>query len=370
VQRAPEIRAFPWDALETVPREAARLLRDARRAVRRAIDEKRIAESLSELLGEHVSIIVADVNVVAREDPPFQGATLTFATADDAVRVQVDVDHELARTLVARIVGKPTRIGDPRTALAPEIEGALAAIACSVARRAHGAGQALRPLGSGALRLAPGERRVDVHATIVIGAEAYSARATIQTRHPFAPDLSAPGSDLASLGAIPIALPVVAAISEARSIDAYGLEIGDVWMAGEGWSVRRAGAAVVGDVLLAAPGGDRGIRARIAESGEIVVVGVEAAQHDVEAKGMIENDPSATSEVVLDAPLVVRVELGTVTMSAREWAALRPGDVVAVGRRVAEPVVLRIAGMVVARGELVDIEGELGVRIREQVKSA
>jgi flagellar motor switch/type III secretory pathway protein FliN len=81
-------------------------------------------------------------------------------------------------------------------------------------------------------------------------------------------------------------------------------------------------------------------------------------------------DASATSEAVLDAPLVVRVELGAVTMSAREWAALRPGDVVAVGRRVSEPVVLRVAGMVVARGELVDIEGELGVRIREQVKSA
>ncbi len=66
---------------------------------------------------------------------------------------------------------------------------------------------------------------------------------------------------------------------------------------------------------------------------------------------------------------MVRVELGAVTLTAREWSALRAGDVISIGRRVSEPVVLRIAGMEVAKGELVDIEGELGVRIREQVKS-
>jgi flagellar motor switch/type III secretory pathway protein FliN len=377
VQRAPEIRAYPWDALDIVPREAAHLLRDARRAVRRAIDERKIGESLSELLGEHVSIIVGDVNVAAANATPLHGATLTFATADDAVRVELDVEHELSRTLVARVVGRPTRLGDPRLPLAPEIEGGLAAIACSVARRAHGAGETLRPVGSGALRLAPGERRIDVHATVLIGADAYAARATIQMRRTFTPETADPASELASLGKIPISMPVVAAISLARTIDVYGLEPGDVWMPGDGWSVRRAGdaggrgaSAIAGEILLAAPGTERAIRARLGENGEIVVVGVETTQHDAEAKPMSEHDPSATSEVALDAPLVVRVELGAVTMSAREWAALRPGDVVAVGRRVSEPVVLRIAGMEVARGELVDIEGELGVRIREQVKSA
>jgi flagellar motor switch protein FliM len=39
--------------------------------------------------------------------------------------------------------------------------------------------------------------------------------------------------------------------------------------------------------------------------------------------------------------------------------------VIETGRRIAEPVTLRVAGQVVARGELVDVEGELGVRIRE-----
>ena len=377
MQRVPEIRAYPWDALDTVPREATHLLRDARRAVRGAIDERKIGETLSELLGEHVDLLVSDVKVVAGDAPPLHGANVTLTTSDDAVRVALDVESELARTLVSRVVGRPARLGDPRLPLAPEIEGAFVAIVCTVARRAHGSRGALRPLGPGALRLAPGERRLDVHATILIGADAYAARATVQIARPFAQDARDPAGDLRSLGEIPISLGVVAAASVTRTIDVYGFEVGDVWMPGAGWSVRREtsgqgdASAVVGEVLLAAPSSERGIRAEIGGTGEIVVLGVETTQQDVEARSMsgTEDDPSATSEVVLDAPLVIRVELGAVTMSAREWAALRPGDVVAVGRRVSAPVVLRVAGMVVARGELVDIEGELGVRIREQVKS-
>ena len=80
-----------------------------------------------------------------------------------------------------------------------------------------------------------------------------------------------------------------------------------------------------------------------------------------------QEDASATSEVVLDAPLVVRVELGAVSMTASDWARLKPGDVIETGRRVAEPVLLRIAGRVVARGELCDVDGEVGVRVRELV---
>jgi flagellar motor switch/type III secretory pathway protein FliN len=77
------------------------------------------------------------------------------------------------------------------------------------------------------------------------------------------------------------------------------------------------------------------------------------------------SERSSIEEAVLDAPIVVRVEVGAVSMTAAEWARLRAGDVIETGRRLNEPVVLRVAGREVARGELCDIEGELGVRIRE-----
>ena len=81
-------------------------------------------------------------------------------------------------------------------------------------------------------------------------------------------------------------------------------------------------------------------------------------QSESEAQGVLES-------AVLDAPVVVRVEIGAVSLAARQWAALKPGDVLQTGRRIAEPVTLRIAGREVARGDLVSVEGELGVRIRE-----
>ena len=64
-----------------------------------------------------------------------------------------------------------------------------------------------------------------------------------------------------------------------------------------------------------------------------------------------------------EVPVVVRVEIGSVEMRAKEWAALGPGDVISLGRKIGEGVTLRVGGVTIARGELVDVEGEVGVRI-------
>jgi flagellar motor switch/type III secretory pathway protein FliN len=76
-------------------------------------------------------------------------------------------------------------------------------------------------------------------------------------------------------------------------------------------------------------------------------------------------EESSLEEVVLEAPVVVRVELGSVSLTAREVAGMQPGDVIETGKALGEPVVLRVAGRAVARGDLVEVEGEIGVRIRE-----
>ena len=74
-------------------------------------------------------------------------------------------------------------------------------------------------------------------------------------------------------------------------------------------------------------------------------------------------EPNPTLEVLEDAPVVVRVELGVLEMKAAEWASLAPGDVVTLGRKLGDPAILRIGGVEVARGELVQVDGEYGVRI-------
>ncbi len=79
---------------------------------------------------------------------------------------------------------------------------------------------------------------------------------------------------------------------------------------------------------------------------------------------------AAMSQAMGDVPVVVRVEIGAAEMRAREWAALGKGDVIALGTRIAEPVVLRVGGIEVARGELVEIDGEVGVRILSRTQGA
>ncbi len=64
-----------------------------------------------------------------------------------------------------------------------------------------------------------------------------------------------------------------------------------------------------------------------------------------------------------DAPVTIGVEIARFTLALEEVAALRPGEIVATGRPVGEQVVLRVGEQAVAVGELVDVEGEVGVRI-------
>ena len=70
-----------------------------------------------------------------------------------------------------------------------------------------------------------------------------------------------------------------------------------------------------------------------------------------------------TGTVLAAAPIEVVAEVGRVTLRGDEVLALAPGMVVALGAPVVPAVSLRVGNEVWAEGELVDIEGELGVRV-------
>jgi flagellar motor switch/type III secretory pathway protein FliN len=83
---------------------------------------------------------------------------------------------------------------------------------------------------------------------------------------------------------------------------------------------------------------------------------------------MIESDErSALVTAVGDIPVVVRVEIGEALMAARAWAALQRGEVIAPGRRIGARVTLQVGGVPVASGKLVEIEGDVGVRIVDRI---
>ncbi len=74
--------------------------------------------------------------------------------------------------------------------------------------------------------------------------------------------------------------------------------------------------------------------------------------------------PSAEAAGLLDDVTVAMVvELGRVMVSAADVMGLRPGQVIELSRSPGEPVDLVVDGKRIGKGELVEIDGELGVRI-------
>lgn len=79
------------------------------------------------------------------------------------------------------------------------------------------------------------------------------------------------------------------------------------------------------------------------------------------------DDRSSRFEALLAAPIEVVAEIGRVAVSAEEVLALAPGAVLPIGWLRSDSISLRIDDRTWARGELVDVDGQLGVRVTEIV---
>lgn len=73
----------------------------------------------------------------------------------------------------------------------------------------------------------------------------------------------------------------------------------------------------------------------------------------------------ATLELLKDVQLAMTMRFGARTLLLREVLDLSPGTVVELDRRVKDPVELLLDGKLIARGEVVVIEGSYGLRVTE-----
>ena len=64
-----------------------------------------------------------------------------------------------------------------------------------------------------------------------------------------------------------------------------------------------------------------------------------------------------------DAPILLSVEMARFSLPLETLASLRPGEILRTGRHVGDRVALRAGDRIIAMGELVDVDGEVGVRI-------
>jgi flagellar motor switch protein FliN len=78
----------------------------------------------------------------------------------------------------------------------------------------------------------------------------------------------------------------------------------------------------------------------------------------------------AALERLHDVPVELAVEIGRTQLTIRETLALGPGSIVTRDRLAGEPVDLLVNGKPIARGEVVVIDEEFGLRVTEVVADA
>jgi flagellar motor switch protein FliN len=78
--------------------------------------------------------------------------------------------------------------------------------------------------------------------------------------------------------------------------------------------------------------------------------------------------PAGDLDLLADVELTVTVEVGRVRMPLRDLMRLVEGSVVELSRLATAPVDVLVNGSVIARGDVVVVDDELGVRITELLR--
>jgi flagellar motor switch/type III secretory pathway protein FliN len=335
--------AYPWGALEPLSRAAAQVATGARQALHASAE--RTARALSELLELPCELVVKRTRLGR---VPALGQTLWLSR--ETLALGVLVEPALAAFLAARVLRRSEPLSDPEATLSPALAGLIGALAVETARRS---GIATTLLGAPPV----GEEALVAEVTLLLEGRPFSLTVFVVGAAVVTPE-----PRLAQLGELELKLPLVVASVALDRQELLGLEPGGALLVSEGATIDGEGA---GYGVLVGPHSERGIRVELRREGRLVVRGTTETRLTVEHDNPSQNEGETLHDVLLETPVVVRVELGAVSMSAREWARLGPGDVIETAQRIAEPVVLRIAGREVARGELVNVDGQVGVRIQK-----
>lgn len=81
--------------------------------------------------------------------------------------------------------------------------------------------------------------------------------------------------------------------------------------------------------------------------------------------GGVRTQTNASVDFVLDVPMTVEAVLGMTDLTVREVLEVGPGSVIELDRAYGEPVDLFLNGRLVARGDVVIIGDNFGVKITE-----
>lgn len=168
---------------------------------------------------------------------------------------------------------------------------------------------------------------------------------------------------------LPIELRVRASSFALAARTLADLRAGDVVLP-DGMALMRTPEGIEGDVWLRPRGGTHAWKAvlsggalRIGEERETITVALERSGRIEKETGV--KDGERVLETLGETPVTLSLELARFSLPLGELASLGPGEIVRTGAPIGERVTLRAGERVVAIGELVEVEGEIGVRILE-----
>lgn len=360
----PAVRPYPYHRLPRISRRALRTSTDLRRTIREERLVERVTAALGEVLGSPVDIGSTSV-VVAPEPLVSQAPRLAIDLGRTMGCFILEVDPRLVVQTISPFLERPQGLQNPLESLDASLLGAFAAVVASVLEVAFpDVSFAIR---EAALPQVPTHDRgfvepVAITGVVKVAGTAHRVTLTIPVSPTSFPPVATTRA-LSACGALPLSVPLVVGCMTGLAEELAHLRVGAAWLVGEGLWI---GRELVGPAVLAPPTARVGWGASLAAQGRIVL-----GEGPVTLPGFDES-PAPTdaatetlSDVIAKTPIVVHIELGSVTLPAEEWGQLRPGDTLPTRIPLGKPVELRVAGQIVARGDLVDVDGELGVQIRQ-----
>ena len=104
-------------------------------------------------------------------------------------------------------------------------------------------------------------------------------------------------------------------------------------------------------------------------TGAVAVAPGRAAGATVAAQAPVPSVAGSNLDLLLDVELPLSVRFGQAELTLHHLTRLGPGSVIDLRRSADEPVEVLVSGKVIARGEVVVVEGNYGVRVTEVVST-
>ncbi len=349
---------FPFDHASMSHAEVGRLNQYVKRFPNLEDGIARLRGPLEQLLGAPLTLKPSAPRVVAAQrsrDALFDPGVAIAIDGEDAARVVLMLDARIAAVLVNRAVGGEggPAIGGP-VALSATESGVIAFLVAFALRQLELGWVVARVEVREPATLLPATDALRSDVSVFIAGDRGLARLLIGTQS-LRPQ---PPTQMSSLPVTLIARRGTATLSRH---EAGTLEHGDIVILSESTN----------EIWVHARGDSSRLFECTADHGSLTITRcVERPPVEVGQGAKTVNDPANEeapttlgTAALDDVPIEVSAEVARFTLPLAELTHLKPGEVLTSGVALSDRVTLRVGDKVIAVGELVEVDGEIGVRV-------